>query len=96
MCPSCARDLRRQHAALAQNRRDDETGMMPGALENLRSGKLPGNNTSGVRGVSWHNGTGKWVARISENGKMRTIGYYDTIDKAAAARQNAVLLKYGP
>lgn len=96
MCPSCARELRRQHAALAQEQRDTETGMMPGALENLRSGKPFKNNTSGVRGVSWHNGTGKWAARISENGKTRTIGYYDTIDEAAAARQNAVLIKYGP
>ena len=97
MCPACARRLKRdQGAALAAAQvRDEETGMMPAGLDGLREGRLFRNNTSGVRGVSWHAGRGKWCARISDGGKMKTVGYYDTIDDAARARAEAVKKKYG-
>ena len=69
--------------------------MMQGALDGIRAGKLYANNTSGVRGVSWHARNGDWVARIHENGKSVTIGHYATIEEAAEARRKAVLRKYG-
>lgn len=97
MCPACARRLKSEQASAmaASVQRDSETNMIPAALESLRAGKLTRNNTSGVRGVSWHNGSRKWVARISDNGKTRTIGYFTSLDEAAQARAEAVLKKYG-
>ena len=97
MCPACSRRLKRdQGAALAAAQiRDEETGMMPAGLDGLRAGKLYSTNTSGVRGVSWHNKNQKWVARIQDHGKTKTIGYYSTIEEAAVARAQAVKKRYG-
>lgn len=98
MCPACSRKLKRAHArAMVENqKRDDETGVMLGALPGIRNGKLFRNNSSGVRGVSWHAGTGKWVARMQRDDKTVTLGYFSSIEEAAKARKAAVLLKYGP
>ena len=97
MCPACAKKLKQQQAKamLARQVRDSETGMPQASLQGLLNGKLFRNNTSGVRGVSWHAAQQRWRARIHENGKMRTIGYYRTIEEAKAAREKAVLKKYG-
>lgn len=97
MCPQCARGLKsRQAAAMAAGiSRDPDTGVGVGQLVGIREGRLFRNNSSGVRGVSWHAGTGRWCARISDGGRMRTIGYYKTIDEAAEARRLAVAQRYG-
>jgi hypothetical protein len=43
------------------------------------------NNTSGFRGVSWHEKSAKWQARIKhENGRM-FLGYFDTAEAANEA-----------
>jgi len=47
------------------------------------------NNTSGVRGVSWHKGRGKWCARIMFQGKSISLGYFDSLDEAKKAREEA-------
>ncbi|UWO77428.1 AP2 domain-containing protein [Enterocloster asparagiformis] len=47
------------------------------------------NNTSGVTGVTWHKGTGKWRASISFKGKSYSLGYYTEIPLAAKARKTA-------
>lgn len=75
--------------------RHPDTGIGLANMRGLLEGKLSRNNTSGVRGVSWHASTRKWVARISEGGRTRTLGYYDTIDEAAEARAEAVRRRYG-
>lgn len=75
--------------------RDEEHNMVIGNLEGLRTGKLFKNNTSGVRGVSWHTARKMWVVRIQDGGKTKTIGYYKDIDDAAKARKEAVKKKYG-
>jgi hypothetical protein len=46
-------------------------------------------NTSGVTGVSWFARTNKWVAMIKGDGKVRNLGYFHTIEEAAAARKAA-------
>lgn len=60
-------------------------------LLNLRLGGSDGNsqnhaircdNTSGVKGVSWHKKTGKWSARIQANKRRWTVGYFNTPDEA--------------
>ena len=42
-------------------------------------------NRSGVRGVSWHKHTEKWLAQITVNSKNLYIGSYKTLEEAAAA-----------
>lgn len=98
MCPACAKRLKADQADAARDgaERDPDSGMMITALDHLRAGVLHSNNTSGVRGVSWHAARGKWTARVQDRGKTRTIGYYDTIEEAAEAREKAVLRLYGP
>lgn len=51
--------------------------------------KIQKNNTSGVRGVSWHKKTHKWCARIAFQGKEYQLGYYDDLEDAREARMAA-------
>ena len=53
-------------------------------------------NTSGVRGVCWHRRTGKWHAKIDVRGKRVHLGYFDTLEEATAARQDAEERFHGP
>lgn len=46
-------------------------------------------NTSGVTGVHFDQRTGKWVASIKAGGRVRNLGYFATLDEAAAARRVA-------
>jgi len=63
-------------------------------IENLRSATRAQNqwnarkrkdNTSGVKGVSWYAPTKRWTAQIRVNGQRKRLGYFSTIDAAAAA-----------
>jgi len=53
------------------------------------------NNTSGVRGVSWHKSRGKWQAKIGVDGKLYHLGYFKTIEEATLARQAAAKEYFG-
>lgn len=57
--------------------------------ENAKNQKRNKRNTSGVTGVSYFPRTRKWVARIKGGGKVRNLGYFRTIEEAAAARKTA-------
>lgn len=46
-------------------------------------------NKSGVRGVSWSKSKNKWRASIYVANKQKFVGYFETIDAAAAARKVA-------
>lgn len=48
--------------------------------ENQYNAKTRSDNTSGIKGVSWHDG--KWRARIQANGKAMFLGHFT--DKGAA------------
>ena len=50
---------------------------------------LPRNNTSGVRGVSWHKGAGKWFAQIKAKGRNHYLGLFEDFDAAVKARRSA-------
>lgn len=39
-------------------------------------------NTSGYKGVCWHKGAGKWMARISADGNHKYLGLFDDPKKA--------------
>ena len=61
---------------------------VPGA-ENAKNLSRRKTNTSGVTGVSYFARTKKWVAMIKGDGKVRNLGYFHTIEEAAAARKVA-------
>lgn len=67
--------------------------------ENRRNSGLPRNNTSGVRGVTWHKPSGKWVAQIGVGKaavrKTLNLGYFSEIGDAAAARRAAEIRLFG-
>lgn len=56
-------------------------------VQNMCNTKLYTTNTSGVAGVNYHKLSGKWRARIMIRGRDTIIGYYNSIDEAAAARK---------
>lgn len=49
-----------------------------------RAGAQPGSK-SGVRGVSWHAASRKWVARVTHNRESIYLGMYATIEQAGTA-----------
>lgn len=63
--------------------------------ENSQNCRRPRRNTSGVKGISWHNATGKWQARIGCSGKSIYLGCFDRLDDAAVAYAQASALHHG-
>jgi hypothetical protein len=57
-------------------------------LNAINSG-LPSNNTSSVKGVSWHKASGKWTAQIKDKGVKIHLGSYAKLEDAAEARRKA-------
>ena len=43
------------------------------------------NSVSGVRGVYWHSGKGRWIAEIRHNGKKVYVGRFSTLEEAESA-----------
>ena len=73
-------------------------------VDNLRLGDdvlqkqnrgMNNNNTSGVKGVSWHKGASKWRAYIQVDDNQKYLGLYTTIKEAIEAR-NAAVREYWP
>lgn len=46
-------------------------------------------NTSGVIGVNWHKKTKKWYARLGIDNKRISVGYFDSIEDASIAMDEA-------
>lgn len=65
-------------------------------LKTLENTSLYRNNTSGVKGVSWHSRAGKWVARIGFQGKCIRLGYFSKLEDAAKARKEAEEKYFAP
>jgi len=57
------------------------------SLDGIRSRKLPANNTTGVKGVYFTRG--KYAAKIVFQKKQYHLGFFDTLEEAAEARQTA-------
>lgn len=51
-------------------------------FENLQNSKRRLDNTSGVKGVSWHKQHNAWQARIAVNGVRKSLGYFSSIEDA--------------
>lgn len=52
-------------------------------------------NTSGVRGVSLHKASGKWLAKITIGGQVKYLGLFVDMDDAVQARKNAEIQHHG-
>ena len=63
--------------------------------ENACNSRLSSRNTSGKKGVSWYAPGAKWRATIQKNGKCHSLGYFDTVDQAEAARISAAEKLHG-
>lgn len=59
---------------------------MLSAQNNSRNQKDRADNTSGFKGVHFDRSRGKWMAHITEAGKMRNLGRFDSMEEAKAAR----------
>lgn len=57
--------------------------------DNSKNQKLRSTNSSGITGVYWSEGRGKWCASITVKGKTISLGRHDSIDEAAQARSKA-------
>ena len=57
--------------------------------ENARNRGKQSNNTSGVLGVTWHKGRGKWHSQIKGPDGYEYIGMFDDIEEAKIARKAA-------
>ncbi len=57
------------------------------SIDALRSSKVPSNNTTGVKGVYFVRG--RYMAKIVFQKKQFSLGMYDTLAEAAAARKTA-------
>lgn len=60
------------------------------AIDSIDPSKMRSNNTSGIKGVSFDKSHDKWLARIRMAGKIRHLGYFETKEGAAVARERAV------
>lgn len=51
--------------------------------------KRPSHNTSGVIGVFWNKGVGKWTAKIKKNQITTNLGNFINFEDAVSARKKA-------
>ena len=67
-------------------------------IENLRAAtnqtnqwnaKTPKSNTSGVKGVSWRKGRGRWIVTLSVEGSRKYFGSYRDLELAELVAQEA-------
>jgi len=63
--------------------------------QNLANTKTARHNVCGIKGVGWDAGVGKYRARLSVNGKRRTVGYFDTASEAGEAYRAAAIEAFG-
>lgn len=61
---------------------------------NAMNTRIPSNNTSGIKGVSWNNKSKKWVTYININKKRLILGYFKEIKDAAIKRAEAELIYF--
>jgi hypothetical protein len=63
--------------------------------QNCENRKLPNNNTSGCKGVSWHLRMNKWQVEIKYRGKRYRLGYYSDIKDAISIYNNKAKELFG-
>lgn len=63
--------------------------------QNMHNRCLNSDNTSGLKGVSWHVRVERWAANIRINTKKKHLGYFDTPEAAHAAYVKAANENFG-
>lgn len=63
--------------------------------QNAFNRKLRTNNTSGVKGVSQHKATGKWMVRVGVEGKEHYYGLFEDLQTATDVAKKARLELHG-
>ena len=63
--------------------------------QNTRNSRLPTNNVSGYKGVSWHKHQRRWCAKIVFNAVCKHLGYYKSKVEAAVAYNEAAVKYFG-
>ena len=57
--------------------------------DNMKNQRKRSDNTSGITGVHWHKGTGKWRAYIHKDGKILHLGLFEDKFEAICVRKSA-------
>jgi hypothetical protein len=57
--------------------------------QNAGNSKLYKNNTSGIKGVTWHKASKKWRAVITINKKVKNLGYFSDKNNAKLIYEKA-------
>lgn len=65
------------------------------ATENVLNRGIYKNNTSGIRGVSFNKRKNKWVARLTYNKKVISLGYFNNLEDAKKARLDGEIKYFG-
>ena len=63
--------------------------------QNAQNGPAHCDSKTGLRGVSWHKRLKKFQAEITAGGVRRHLGYFDTREAAAKARDQAAATYHG-
>jgi len=63
--------------------------------QNMFNRGIKKNNSSGITGVVWDKEKNKWCAQIRYNNKNIFLGYFDDINEAKNARQEAEIRYFG-
>jgi hypothetical protein len=71
-----------------QNNRIENLREVTGSQNNMNS-KIRSNNTSGVKGVWWSKEKRKWRSMVKVNHKEIFLGYYTSLEEAAAVVKEA-------
>ena|SRR5690625_179208 len=88
----CKRDIKRDKGAKRHIKQDSIGGTRKSALK----AKLHRGNTSGHKGVTYDKQRKKWRAYIGFKGKQISLGYFDNVEDAVKARQDAEEKYYKP
>jgi hypothetical protein len=65
------------------------------ASQNMANKRTPRNNSSGYKGVSLFSATGKWHAQIGVNKKRLHLGFFNKVEDAARAYNEAAKHHFG-
>ena len=97
LCAECQRKVKSHqiNRVRADREVEETTGLTKKYLSNLIHGVLTERNTSGIRGVYWHEGHHRWVATGRVNNELITLGEFEDIAEAGKARRDHVLKTYG-